>query len=209
MMRLVLVRHGQTDANLNHFLQGQSDGELNATGVRQAEELAKYLKDFPIDQVISSTMHRAKDTAAAIARYHHLTVKTTPLVREWDCGVLDGLPAEVFIKKLQESKVTLSLFRPEGGENLQEVQQRAEEFLSDLTANYQGQTVLVCSHGDFMRALISLLSKIEIEEASKYYFDNASYTVLELDNDRWNLIALNQTAGNNGLLISGHAAKKE
>ncbi|MDP2964812.1 MAG: histidine phosphatase family protein [Pelolinea sp.] len=208
MLRLVLVRHGQTDANLNHFLQGQSDGELNATGLQQAEELAKHLKDFPIDQIFSSNMRRAQDTAATIARYHSLTVKTTPLVGEWHCGVLDGLPAEVFRKKLQESVVPLSLFRPEGGENLLEVRQRAADFLSELTANYKGQTVLVCSHGDFMRALMSLLLQIDIEEASGIYFDNASYTILDLEEGRWNLVALNQTSGSNGLLVSGRAVKK-
>lgn len=208
MLRLVLVRHGQTDANLNHMLQGQSDGELNATGLQQAEYLAKHLKDFPIDQVISSTMRRARDSAAAIARYHHLTVKTTPLVSEWHCGILDSLPAEVFRKKLQESDVPLSLFRPEGGETLLEVRQRAADFLNELTANYQGQTVLVCSHGDFMRALMSLLLQIDIEKASEYFFDNASYTILELEKGRWNLIALNQSAGSSGPFESARAVKK-
>ena len=103
MLRLVLVRHGQTDANLNRVLQGQSDGELNATGSRQAEELGRHLKDFRIDQIIASPMRRAQDTAAAIARHHQLAVKTNPLVVEWNCGVLDGVPAEIFRKKLQES----------------------------------------------------------------------------------------------------------
>jgi alpha-ribazole phosphatase len=196
MLRLVLVRHGQTDANLNRMLQGQSDGELNATGIQQAEELGRHLKDFHIDQVIASTMRRARDTVAAIARYHQLTVITTPLIVEWNCGVLDGIPAEVFKKKLQESDVPLSSFRPEGGETLVEVQQRAETFLRDLTANYQDQTILVCSHGDFMRALISLLLQISIEEASGIYFDNASYSILEMvDDEHWNTVALNLSSG--------------
>lgn len=195
MLRLILVRHGQTDANLNHMLQGQSDGELNATGILQVEALGRQLKDFHIDQVIASTMRRARDTAAAIARYHQLTVLTMPLVVEWNCGVLDGIPAEIFKKKLQESGVPLSSFHPEGGETLVEVQQRAMTFLRDLTANYQDQTVLVCSHGDFMRALMSLLLQISIEEASGIYFDNASYSILEMADGRWTTVALNLSAG--------------
>ncbi len=194
MLRLILVRHGETDANLNHYLQGQSDGELNETGRRQAEDLARHLEDTPIEQVISSPLRRARDTAAAIARSHHLNVKSEPLLREWNCGLLDGVPAEVFSKKLRESNVPLSLFRPEGGETLSEVRERAARFLEDLTADSQGQTVLVCSHGDFMRALLSLLQQISIEQASGTYFDNASYTILELKNGHWQLIALNQLA---------------
>lgn len=193
MLRLILVRHGQTDANLNHLLQGQSDGLLNATGLQQAEELAKCLKDFAIDQIISSTLRRAQDTAAVIAQYHHLKVKTTLLIKEWDVGSMDGLPAEIFRKTLKESNMPLSLFRPEGGETLVEVRQRALDFLNDLIANYQGQTVLVCTHGDFLRALLSLIQQVDIEKTSGIYFDNASHSVLELENGNWNLIALNQT----------------
>ena len=207
MLRLILVRHGQTDANLNRFLQGQSDGLLNATGLQQAEALGRHLKDFSIDHIISSTLRRAQETAAAIARYHHLDVKTSILVKEWNCGLLDGVPAEVFRKKLQESETPLSAFRPEGGETLLEVQQRAVIFVNDLVANYQDQTVLVCSHGDFMRALMSVLRQTSVEETSEIYFDNASYTILELENGHWNLIALNQYPGESDLLISTDTKK--
>ena len=207
MLRLILVRHGQTDANLNRFLQGQSDGLLNATGLQQAEALSRHLKDFSIDHIISSTLRRAQETAAAIARYHHLDVKTSILVKEWNCGLLDGVPAEVFRKKLQESETPLSAFRPEGGETLLEVQQRAVIFVNDLVANYQDRTVLVCSHGDFMRALMSVLRQTSVEETSEIYFDNASYTILELENGHWNLIALNQYPGESDLLISTDTKK--
>ena len=117
------------------------------------------------------------------------------LLREWNCGSLDGIPAQVFRKKLQEFAGPLSMFRPEGGETLLEVQQRAAEFLDQLTAKYTDQTVLVCSHGDFMRALMSLLQHIDLEQASGIFFENASYTILELENGQWNLIALNQLPG--------------
>lgn len=194
MLRLILVRHGQTDANLNHYLQGQSDGELNETGLQQAEGLARHLKDFHVDEIIASPLRRAQDTAAAVARYHNLAVKTDSLLKEWNCGVLDGLPAEEYRSMLREMVVPLSSFRPEGGETLLEVRQRAVHFLNDLIAHHQGQTVLVCSHGDFLRALVSLLQQISMEEASKVFFDNASYSTLELQDGRWNLIALNQLA---------------
>jgi broad specificity phosphatase PhoE len=203
MLRLILVRHGQTDANLKRVLQGQSDGELNATGRQQAEALARHLKDFSIDHIFASPLRRAQDTAAAIARYHGLPVKTETLLREWNCGLLDGVPADVFRQKLQEFNGALSLFRPEGGETLTEVRQRAAEFLDQLTANYEGQTVLVTTHGDLMRAVMSLLQQIDIEQASTIFFENASYSILELENERWNSVALNQLPGINELLASG------
>jgi broad specificity phosphatase PhoE len=205
MLRLILVRHGQTDANLYRVLQGQSDGPLNPTGLQQADRLAQCLKDFAIDQILSSPLRRAGETAAAIARYHDLPVKTEVLLREWNCGVLDGLPAEAFQKMLKEYHGPLSLFRPEGGETLAEVRQRAAEFLGQLTASHEGQTVLACSHGDFMRALMSLLQQIDLEQASEIFFANASYTILESQNGRWTLIELNQLPGAGEPVPSKHA----
>jgi broad specificity phosphatase PhoE len=205
MLQLVLVRHGQTDANINHLLQGQSDGMLNAAGLQQAEELAKHLKDFDIDQIISSPLRRAQDTALAIARYHHLEVKTSLLIKEWNVGMLDGLPAEKFRKILKEANAPLSLFRPEGGETLLEVRKRASDFLNDLITNYQDQTVLVCTHGDFMRALLSLIQQVDIEKTAGIYFDNASYSIFELENGNWNPIELNQISRKADQLVPGHA----
>jgi broad specificity phosphatase PhoE len=197
MLRLILVRHGQTDANQNRHLQGQSDGLLNFTGLQQAEALGLHLKDVWIDEIISSPLMRAQATAAAIARHHQGDVKTSALLKEWNCGLLDGLPADMFRKKLQEFSGPVSSFRPEGGETLFEVRQRAAEFVAELTAHHPDQTVLVCTHGDFMRALMSLLQQIDMEQASEIFFENASYSILELDNGCWNVIVLNRSAGNN------------
>lgn len=192
MLRVLLVRHGQTDANLNRVLQGQSDGVLNKTGRAQAQALARHLKDFPIDHVISSTLRRARATAAGVARSHGLTVNATPLIVEWNCGDLDGMPAEVFRRHLAGSALPISALHPNGGESMQDVQARARLFLAELTARHDGQTVLVCSHGDFMRALMSLILAITLDQASTIHFDNASFTILEFENGAWRLVALNQ-----------------
>lgn len=192
MLRVILVRHGQTDANLERVLQGQSDGALNATGLQQAKALAQHLRDVRIDRILSSPLRRAQETAAAIALYHDLPVETEALLREWNCGLLDGVPAEVFRKKLQAHKGPLSLFRPEEGESLQEVRERAAEFFSQLASGHEDQTILVCSHGDFMRAFLSVLQQTELEQTSGVFFENASYSILELEQGRWDLMVLNQ-----------------
>jgi broad specificity phosphatase PhoE len=150
------------------------------------------LKDVSIDRIISSPLRRAQTTAAAIARYHHLEVNTSALLKEWNCGLLDGQSAEIFRKQLEEFDGPLSAFHPQEGETLTDVRRRAAEFLQDLTATYQGQTVLVCSHGDFMRALMSLIQQIDLEQASEIFFANASYSILEFEDGRWNLVQLNQ-----------------
>ena len=168
MIRLILVRHGQTKANLNHFLQGQSDGALTKIGIQQAENLAHHLQGIKIDRILSSDMRRAKNTADAIAKYHGLPVEVKPIIREWNCGKLDGLPAEELFKALAKSEQALPDFRPEEGETLREVQKRAMKFLQEIENDFTDLNVVVCSHGDFLRMLISVLTKKSIQEANEF-----------------------------------------
>ena len=83
---LYLVRHGETVDNANQIMQGQTQGELNENGRRQAREFAEQWKDCDIDIVIASDLKRSVDTAAIIAAPHGLEVVTTPLLRERDWG---------------------------------------------------------------------------------------------------------------------------
>ncbi len=194
MLRLILVRHGQTDANLNRLIQGQSDGPLNATGREQAEALGRHLQGIHMDHIIASSLRRAYDTACAIARHHQLDVFRSPSIVEWNCGALDGLPADEFKEEMRVSGLPLSQFRPMGGETLTEVRQRAGIFINEVLEQYDQRTVLICSHGDFMRVLVSLMRGITVEEASRIHFDNASYSVADHDDGKWEVTALNQPA---------------
>ncbi len=194
MVRLILVRHGQTDANLYRRIQGQSDGPLNATGREQVAILGRQLQGVHIDHIIASPLQRAYDTACAIAHYHRLDVVCSTAIVEWNCGMLDGLPADEFKEQVRGSGLPLSQFRPLGGETLTEVRQRAHSFMTDVLTRYDQQTVLICSHGDFLRTCVSLMRGITIEEASSIHLDNASCSVADHVNGQWEITALNQPA---------------
>jgi probable phosphoglycerate mutase len=193
MTELILVRHGQTISNLMQYLQGQSDGELTEVGRQQARMVAAALNNMDIDAIISSPLIRAKDTAAEIARHHHLTVAINPLVREWHCGVLDGQPAQALFDARDKAGLPLADFRPDGGETLREVHGRANEFLSEIEEKYSGQCVVVCSHGDFLRMLISLLVGISIEEANGIHLGNATFSQFVNRNGKWEKRGINLT----------------
>ena len=90
MTTLYLVRHGETVDNANQIMQGQTQGELNENGIRQALEVSEAWKDRPIDVVIASDLKRSIDTARIIAEPHGLEVITTPLLRERDWGSFTG-----------------------------------------------------------------------------------------------------------------------
>jgi broad specificity phosphatase PhoE len=190
MLRLILVRHGQTDANINHVLQGQSDGQLNETGRQEVERLGKELKNFSLDVIISSDLVRALDTAKAIAKYHGLRVISTPLVRELNAGEWDGRPAAEYIEIVKNLTIPLSEMRPPGGETMAEVQHRAREFVQEVKEKYPKKTVVLCSHGDFLRMVISVLLNKTIEEAdSTFRMDNGSYSIFDFNNGSWKMVA--------------------
>jgi uncharacterized phosphatase len=189
---LILVRHGETDANRNFLLQGQSDGSLNATGKAQVQALGIALKNMEITVALSSDLQRARDTALAISVHHAgLEVKQMVALRECSVGVLDGHPAAEYHQALADSNLPLAEFRPQGGETFAEVRKRAATFLEMVEAEYQGESVLVCAHGDFLRMLISVLTRISIQDASTIFLNNASYSIFEYKNNKWHTVSVN------------------
>ena len=90
MTTLYLVRHGETVDNANQIMQGQTQGQLNKNGIKQAREFSEEWKNKPLDVVIASDLKRSVDTAKIIAEPHHLEVLSTPLLRERDWGSFTG-----------------------------------------------------------------------------------------------------------------------
>ena len=193
-LRLFLVRHGETNANLKRVLQGTSNGLLNARGMSQVEQLGSHLKNIALDHVFSSDLQRAIDTANAIARGHGLSVEIDSQLREWDVGELDGQPASIYMQMVKDTGKPLSQFDPPGGVKLSEVRKRADGFIEKLIVEHIGESILVCSHGDFMRMLVGSMLQIDIDSATAFHFDNASYSVFELTDNQWKFVALNRIA---------------
>ena len=77
MTLLYLVRHGETIDNAHHIMQGQTQGELNEKGIKQAQEVAEQLKKEPIDAFVSSDLRRSIHTCEIIAAPHDKPVCTT------------------------------------------------------------------------------------------------------------------------------------
>jgi probable phosphoglycerate mutase len=88
---LFLVRHGETEDNVNQIMQGQTQGRLTERGVEQARELAERMRHEQIDAFFASDLQRSIDTCRIIAQPHRKTVQTTPLLRERDWGGFTGL----------------------------------------------------------------------------------------------------------------------
>lgn len=174
-MLIYIIRHGETNLNLQGRLQGRVDEPLNESGRELAEVTGEALKDVPFDLVISSPLSRALETgilaSAASGRRQgrEIPVITDDRLMEidwgsWDyCGILAenfSLPTgkEEYIKLHND---TFNFTWPPDGETVWDVIKRTGEFYQELIHNpeYQDKTILISTHGFAMRAMLNPLYK--------------------------------------------------
>ena len=153
---LGLLRHGQTDWNIDLRLQGSTDIPLNETGKAQALTAAAHLHPESWDVILTSPLSRARDTAAIVAQALGMQVVIVPELIERSFGTAEGMDHASW-RKLYESHVPI-----EGLESLEDLKARTL-LLLDLIANeYSGQRVLAVSHGAFIRKVLNIVSEGEL-----------------------------------------------
>lgn len=158
------VRHGETDCNRRGIVQGSGDSRLNAMGRRQAERLADRLAEVAFDVIYTSTLNRARETTDLVAGHHPaVPVRVREGLREMDWGVYEGRLEDEVRPSLNAIKAAWrggDFDRPvEGGESIRDVQRRGLAALEEIVAEHGGETVLVVTHGRFLRVLLaSILS---------------------------------------------------
>ena len=165
---LYLVRHGQTVDNVNQIMQGQTQGELTAEGIAQAQELVTQLTDVQIDVFVSSDLKRSVDTCRIIAETRQQEVVQTPLLRERDWGSFTGR----FIPSLQGE------VWPDDIESIDDLKARAGRFLDFVKATYPGKTVLAVGHGIINKAIQAVYHKKAMQDIPR--MANAEVRILIL-----------------------------
>ena len=168
MTTLYLVRHGETVDNARQIMQGQSQGELNENGIRQARQVSEEWKDRHLDAVIASDLKRSVDTARIIAEPHALEVLTTPLLRERDWGSFTGR----YIPELKGE------VWPDDIETLENLLSRAGEFIAYVKKTFPGKKVLAVGHGIINKAVQAVYYGKTMSEIQRMM--NAEVRVLEL-----------------------------
>lgn len=153
---LGLLRHGQTDWNIDLRLQGSTDIPLNETGRNQARLAASVLNREDWDVIIASPLSRAKDTADIVALELGMNVVVVPELIERSFGVAEGLDHASW-RKLYESHQHI-----EGLESLEDLRTRTVQLLDLIANEYSGQRVLAVSHGAFIRKVLTIVTNSEL-----------------------------------------------
>lgn len=176
---LGLLRHGQTDWNIDLRLQGTTDIAMNPTGISQIETAAKHLdKDW--DVVLSSPLGRARQSAEIVAKQIGIKqIEIEPLLLERAFGIGEGLTYAEWGEKFSK------LDDIPGAESRSSVEQRARALLDQISQRYAGSRVLAVSHGALIRFVLSEVSQGAIPPAGER-LQNASLHILH-HRESWEL----------------------
>ena len=177
MTRLCLVRHGQTNWNLEGRYQGQSDVPLNESGRDQARALARQLQAYSFTVIYTSDLQRARETADIIAASLDLLVISDSRLREinqgeWEGQLVDAIKIR-YLELWQQRSVDPASVRPPGGETVGEVARRVYVALDEIAARHITDSVLVISHGLSLATAICRVRGISIGQAYTEIPDNA------------------------------------
>lgn len=153
---MILIRHGKTDYGAARRYCGFSDPPLNDEGVRQSRQLAARLKDLRIDQVYSSDLTRARQTARIL--FAHDSVEQTADLREMNFGLFEGLTYEQIMEKYpvlyRDWVANPEQIKPPHGERLGDLSKRVKERVSAILSRHDGRTVAVVTHGGPIRMVL-------------------------------------------------------
>ena len=174
---IYIIRHGQTDWNIEHRTQGHTDIALNKNGIEQAGLITQKIANLKIDNVISSDLKRAYMTAQIINKNFNKNIKTDKRLREFCFGTLEGITRDKITQEIWDDfNKNPKQFNAETKE---EIFNRIKSFIDDIKSNNINKNTLVVTHGGPIRMI-------------KYYLDNgdnfndkkylAEYLTLKINN---------------------------
>ena len=191
LTHLILVRHGETEANVNQVWQGDLDAPLTPRGLLQVSATATRLADLhataPADLLYVSPLPRAQSTAAAISGSIGLPVVIEDRLREFALGDWEG-------RSLRELRERENLwvrwdadpaFAPPNGESPISFNRRATQALATLVARHPGQRLLAVTHGAFISSVLATWLGGDARNWRSFDPPNCAITLLAFDGQQW------------------------
>jgi len=197
-MRLILIRHGETDTNKAGLALGRADVELNEHGRWQAQRLAISLRDEPITTIYSSPLKRALTTAEPIAASHGLALQIDEGLIEMDIGEMEGLTFQQvseryphFLRLWLGGQAAYEAMP--GGERLLDVQERAWQAIERVRQRQEQGTVAAVTHNFVILTLLCRVLGLELTDFRRLRHSVAAKSVLEIGHDRIIVMSFNDT----------------
>jgi len=172
-MKLLVIRHGESEADLLDVHEGRADFALTERGHKQAEAMSNYVaKNYNISKIYASTLTRAKQTAGHLSNRTGIPIVFDENLMEFNNGLLAGLPRAVVREKYPEVPDLPIDKAVYGQESQVEFRQRAEKALSRVISESQAdETIAIVSHGGMINQLYRSLFEMPVD--CKFFFNTA------------------------------------
>lgn len=207
--KLFLIRHGETDYNRNHQMQGRGiDAPLNSTGFQQAEAVADYLENYQVDQVVSSSMLRARQTANTIAELQGGDRISHGDLDEMNFGEFEGKYFHDIADQIEAVHIKWAngdtSYRIPEGESPDEVYERAGTRAMHYLHAFTGDTIAFVIHGRVIRILLSVWSGLGLKNMHRIEHANGAINQLTWNSVGFEVVYLNKVDHLAGNFASRH-----
>ncbi|WP_238917871.1 alpha-ribazole phosphatase [Clostridium sp. YIM B02555] len=185
-MKLLLIRHGETEWNIKGKIQGSCDIELNATGIRQAEELSSKMLEnkYNFSKIYSSKQKRASKTAEILSKATNVEYAVIEGLEEMNLGVWEGLSwAEVKEKyptEYEEWYINRRYTKTPKGESYEDMLKRVFAAIKNIIKE-NCEDVVIVTHSAVIMSIQCFLTNTPFDEMTKFKTENTSIT--EVDSD--------------------------
>ena len=198
MVKLILVRHALTVDNQKSRLSGHIDSSISEEGKEQIDKITNYLKDFDIDKIYTTTSSRTKDTVKKLSELKSIEIIEKESLKEISFGDFEGLTfdeiKDKYPKEFQDMIEKGYEYKYPNGESLIDSYNRVCIELDNIISNSDDRTILICSHGGTIRNIITYLISNSYKYHWNFKIDNASVSVVEVDNGFAVINKLNETS---------------
>lgn len=186
---LILVRHGESNANGTGFFAGQLDIDLSHRGLQQAELTAHYIREnYHVDAIYSSDLQRAYRTALPIANACQTEIIKLPQLREIFAGAWQGVSFDELQTRYADSYNVwlnnIGMAHPTDGESVEALSDRIFSAIQDIVRKEDGKTVVIVTHATPIRTLMCRIKGLNLEHLKQItWVSNASVSVVSVDGD--------------------------
>lgn len=207
-MKVLLLRHGETEWNKEKRFQGRLDSRLTKRGRKDAMHLAKFLRDRGISAIYTSPLGRTLKTAKIIVKEVHAPLYKRRELMEYDYGIAEGktkievdrINPELFIKR-EKHKYT---FRMPGGESYLDIENRTKPFISDIKKKHGMDIIAIVGHACVSRIMLKQLLGLSRAEAMRIKHPNDIVYLIDVDAKKVSYYsAETMTHGEGFILIGG------
>jgi len=197
MVKIILIRHGETDWNKEQIFRGRIDVALNEVGLAQARAVQKFLKDVQISAIYSSPLSRALETARVVGEGRNCEVKIEEGFIDINFGRWQGISHQK-VKEEYKELYEMWLNKPQmvtfpEGESLEEVQRRSMKALEKVIKKHPEETLAIISHRVLNKVLLCSILGLELSHFWYIKQDTCALNRFEYKDDKYYLTLLNDT----------------